>query len=106
MQGRKNVMKMLKEILNERKKIEGRHESIDFLDVLIEEVKEDNPSMTENTALNLLFSLLFGSFNTTSSGITGMLKFLTDNPEALRELTVSASTSHMNSFHKFIQVIQ
>ncbi|EAY78080.1 hypothetical protein OsI_33124 [Oryza sativa Indica Group] len=87
MQGRKNVMKMLKEMLNERKKIEGRHESIDFLDVLIEEVKEDNPSMTENTALNLLFSLLFGSFDTTSSGITGMLKFLTDNPEALRELT-------------------
>ncbi len=62
--------------------------------------------MTENTALNLLFSLLFGSFDTTSSGITAMLKFLTDNPEALRELTVSASTSHMNSFHKFIQVIQ
>uniref|UniRef100_A0A0E0EWR8 Cytochrome P450 n=1 Tax=Oryza meridionalis TaxID=40149 RepID=A0A0E0EWR8_9ORYZ len=82
--GRKNVKKMLKEILDERKKIEGRHESIDFFDVLIEEVKEDNPSMTENTALNFLFSLLFGSFDSTSSGITAMLKFLTDNPEALK----------------------
>uniref|UniRef100_A0A0E0M608 Cytochrome P450 n=1 Tax=Oryza punctata TaxID=4537 RepID=A0A0E0M608_ORYPU len=86
MQGRKNVIKMLKEILNERKKTEERHESIDFFDVLIEEVKAENAEMTENTALDLLFLLLFASFETTSSGITAMLRFLTDNPEALHEL--------------------
>nr|XP_015613552.1 cytochrome P450 87A3 [Oryza sativa Japonica Group] len=86
MQGRKNVIKMLKEILDERKNTEEHHESVDFFDV-IEEVKAKNPDqMTENAVLDLLFLLLFASFETTSSGITAMLIFLTDNPEALQEL--------------------
>uniref|UniRef100_A0A0D3HBP2 Cytochrome P450 n=1 Tax=Oryza barthii TaxID=65489 RepID=A0A0D3HBP2_9ORYZ len=86
MQGRKNVIKMLKEILDERKNTEEHHESVDFFDV-IEEVKAENPDqMTENAALDLLFLLLFASFETTSSGVTAMLIFLTDNPEALQEL--------------------
>uniref|UniRef100_A0A0E0IV77 Cytochrome P450 n=1 Tax=Oryza nivara TaxID=4536 RepID=A0A0E0IV77_ORYNI len=79
-------MQMLKEILDERKNTEEHHESVDFFDV-IEEVKAENPDqMTENAALDLLFLLLFASFETTSSGITAMLIFLTDNPEALQEL--------------------
>lgn len=93
---------MLKEILDDRKNTEEHHESVDFFDV-IEEVKAENPDqMTKNAALDLLFLLLFASFETTSSGITAMLIFLTDNPEALQELIVSTSTSHMNSFNKFI----
>uniref|UniRef100_A0A0E0B8G0 Cytochrome P450 n=2 Tax=Oryza TaxID=4527 RepID=A0A0E0B8G0_9ORYZ len=85
MQGRKNVIKMLKEMLNERK-TEEHHESFDFFDVLIKEVKAENHEITEKAALDLLFLLLFASFETTSSGITAMLIFLTDNPEALQEL--------------------
>jgi cytochrome P450 len=39
--------------------------------------------------LDLLFLLLFASHETTSMGLTAILKFLTDNPKALQELTVS-----------------
>jgi cytochrome P450 len=33
--------------------------------------------------------MLFASHETTSIGLTAILKFLTDNPKALQELTVS-----------------
>ncbi|KAL5217236.1 hypothetical protein ABZP36_019484 [Zizania latifolia] len=85
MQGRRSVMKMLKELLNERAKATHRRENIDFIDVLIQELEKD--TMSENAALDLLFLLLFASFETTSSAITAVLWFLTDNPKALQELT-------------------
>uniref|UniRef100_A0ACD5V7R0 Uncharacterized protein n=1 Tax=Avena sativa TaxID=4498 RepID=A0ACD5V7R0_AVESA len=86
MQGRKNVLKTLKELLEERKK-DVHQESIDFLDLLISDLKEERPVMSEKVALDLIFLLLFASFETTSSGIMVALKFLTDNPKALQELT-------------------
>ncbi|KAF8704009.1 hypothetical protein HU200_031493 [Digitaria exilis] len=86
MQGRKNVLKVLKQLLDERKKAEPR-ESKDFFDLVIDELKKEKPLLNEKTALNLLFALLFASFETTSSGITIALKFLADNPKALQELT-------------------
>nr|CAB3485237.1 unnamed protein product [Digitaria exilis] len=85
--GRKNVLKVLKQLLDERKKAEPR-ESKDFFDLVIDELKKEKPLLNEKTALNLLFALLFASFETTSSGITIALKFLADNPKALQELTV------------------
>lgn len=91
MQGRKNVMRMLRELLDERKKKTAHQlESIDFFDALIDELKQEKPAVSENVALDLVFLLLFASFETTSSGITAILRFLTDNPMALEELTVSA----------------
>ncbi|TVU25238.1 hypothetical protein EJB05_27727, partial [Eragrostis curvula] len=85
MQGRKNVMKTLKELLDERQIAEPR-KSNDFFDVVIDEIKKEKPILNEKAALNLLFLLLFASFETTSSGLTAALKFLTDNPKALQEL--------------------
>uniref|UniRef100_A0A0E0NZ33 Cytochrome P450 n=1 Tax=Oryza rufipogon TaxID=4529 RepID=A0A0E0NZ33_ORYRU len=86
--GRKNVMRMLRELLDERKKKTAHQlESIDFFDALIDELKQEKPAVSENVALDLLFLLLFASFETTSSGITAILRFLTDNPMALEELT-------------------
>uniref|UniRef100_I1PE13 Cytochrome P450 n=1 Tax=Oryza glaberrima TaxID=4538 RepID=I1PE13_ORYGL len=86
MQGRKNVMKMLKELIDERKEASGRRGSIDFIDVLLEELNEEKPLISENVALDLIFLLLFASFETTASAITAVVRFLTDNPEALQEL--------------------
>ncbi|XP_037482312.1 cytochrome P450 87A3-like [Triticum dicoccoides] len=86
MQGRKNVMKILKELLNERKKATCR-ESVDFIDILINDLKDNKTIMNEKIALDLLFLLLFAGFETTSSGITATLKFLTGDPKALQELT-------------------
>ncbi|KAG8097715.1 hypothetical protein GUJ93_ZPchr0013g36457 [Zizania palustris] len=90
MQGRKNVMKMLKGLVNKRMKeiiTQRRENNMDFIDVLIEELKQEKPTMSEDAALNLLFMLLFASFETTSSAITVVLRFLTDNPKALQELS-------------------
>uniref|UniRef100_A0A0D9ZBA4 Cytochrome P450 n=1 Tax=Oryza glumipatula TaxID=40148 RepID=A0A0D9ZBA4_9ORYZ len=84
--GRKNVMKMLKELIDERKEASGRRGSIDFIDVLLEELNEEKPLISENVALDLIFLLLFASFETTASAITAVVRFLTDNPEALQEL--------------------
>ncbi|VAH34178.1 unnamed protein product [Triticum turgidum subsp. durum] len=87
MQGRKNVMKILKELLNERKKATC-WESVDFIDILINDLKEKKTLMNEKIALDLLFLLLFAGFETTSSGITATLKFLSSDPKALQELKV------------------
>ncbi|KAJ1277205.1 hypothetical protein BS78_05G277200, partial [Paspalum vaginatum] len=51
------------------------------------QLKKEKPVLNEKEAFDLLYSLLFASFETTSSAITVILKFLTDNPKALQELT-------------------
>ncbi|CAN6323133.1 unnamed protein product [Urochloa humidicola] len=83
MQGRKNVMKVLRQQLDERRSAAER-KAVDFFDLVIDEL---DPIMNENVALDLLFLLLFASHETTSMGLTAILKFLTDNPKALQELT-------------------
>lgn len=85
-------MKILNKLLDERKKA-ARQERVDFIDLLIDVLTEEKPAMSENFALNLIFLLLFAGFETTSSGITAAVKFLTDNPKVLQELTVSKSRS-------------
>jgi cytochrome P450 family 26 subfamily A len=81
-------MKILRKLLDDRKKA-PRLDSGDFLDLLIEDLNQDKYLMNEMFALDLLFALLFAGFETTSSGITAVLRFLTDDPKALQELTVS-----------------
>jgi cytochrome P450 family 26 subfamily A len=81
-------MKILRKLLDDRKKA-PRLDSCDFLDLLIEDLNQDKYLMNEMFALDLLFALLFAGFETTSSGITAVLRFLTDDPKALQELTVS-----------------
>ncbi|WVZ82634.1 hypothetical protein U9M48_029879 [Paspalum notatum var. saurae] len=95
MQGRKNVMKVLKQQLRERRRrssssrnsAAAEREAVDFLDLLIDELNKPDAVMDENTALDLLFAMLFASHETTSMVLTVVLKFLTDNPKALQELT-------------------
>ncbi|XP_066335805.1 cytochrome P450 87A3-like [Miscanthus floridulus] len=86
MQGRKNVMKMLKQQLVERRNAADR-ETVDFYDLVIDELNKPHPIMDESTALDLLFAMLFASHETTSMVLTVILKYLTDNPKALQELT-------------------
>ncbi|KAG2551186.1 hypothetical protein PVAP13_9KG381700 [Panicum virgatum] len=86
MQGRNNVMKTLKQVLDERRKKAETPERMDFIDVIVSELNKENPALSENLALNVLFLMIFASFETTSSGLTAALKFLSDNPRALQEL--------------------
>ncbi|PHU28274.1 Cytochrome 87A3 [Capsicum chinense] len=88
LQGRKKAMKMLKTMLAERR-AKPRKEQADFFDYVLEELQRNDTILTEAIALDLMFVLLFASFETTSLAITLATKFLHDHPLALKELTVS-----------------
>ncbi|KAJ0080053.1 hypothetical protein Patl1_23264 [Pistacia atlantica] len=59
----------------------------DFLDRVIEEVEKDNAFLDDGVAINMLFLLLFGAFESTSEAITLLTKFISDHPQVLEELT-------------------
>ncbi|KAF8380309.1 hypothetical protein HHK36_027791 [Tetracentron sinense] len=86
LEGRKKAMKMLKNMLDERRAMPEKYQG-DFFDYVLEELKKEGTILTEAIALDLMFVLLFASFETTSLAITLALKFLTDHPAVLKELT-------------------
>lgn len=86
LQGRKKAMKMLKNLLQERK-MKPRNNNVDFLDYVLEELSKEGTLLTEEIALDLMFVLLFASFETTSLALTLAIKFLTDFPLVLQALT-------------------
>ncbi|XP_042503340.1 cytochrome P450 87A3-like [Macadamia integrifolia] len=88
LQGRKRAMKLLKEMLHERRAmLEKRKGRGDFFDYVLEELAKEGTILTEAIALDLMFVLLFASFETTSLALTLALKLLSDNPSVLNELT-------------------
>ncbi|KAF8412314.1 hypothetical protein HHK36_000275 [Tetracentron sinense] len=86
LQGRKKAIKMLKDMLDERRATPGRGHN-DFLDILLGELKKDETILTERIAIDITFVLLFASFETTSAALTLAMKFLGDHPSVLAELT-------------------
>lgn len=78
---------MLKNMLKERRAMPRKKQS-DFFDYVIEELKKEGTILTEAIALDLMFVLLFASFETTSLAITLATKFLSDHPLVLKKLTV------------------
>ncbi|KAF5816114.1 putative cytochrome P450 [Helianthus annuus] len=86
LQGRKKVMRILKNMLEERKQKPSKVK-VDFFDHVLEELKHANTILTEEIALDLMFVLLFTSFETAAMGLLVAIKLLTDNPRALKELT-------------------
>ncbi|KAJ9147865.1 hypothetical protein P3X46_029981 [Hevea brasiliensis] len=86
LQGRRKAMKMLKNLLHERRANPRKHQS-DFFDFVLEELKKEGSILTEEIALDLMFVLLFASFETTSLAITMAIKFLSDHPLVLKQLT-------------------
>ncbi|CAL0314503.1 unnamed protein product [Lupinus luteus] len=85
LQGRKKAMKMLKKMLQERRAM-PKKEQTDFFDYVVEELKKEGTILTEAIALDLMFVLLFASFETTSLAITYAIKLLSDNPLVLKQL--------------------
>lgn len=78
---------MLKKMLQERRGMK-RKEQKDFFDYVIEELKKEGTVLTEAIALDLMFVLLFASFETTSLALTYAIKVLSDNPLVLKQLQV------------------
>lgn len=79
---------MLKDMLAERQSSPNR-EGTDFFDYVVDELKKERSIMTESIALDLMFVLLFASFETTSLALTLAVKLLSDHPKVVEELTVS-----------------
>jgi len=77
---------MMKNQLQERREKPSEQQS-DFFDYVLEELKRADTILTEEIALDLMFVLLFVSFETTSLAITMATKLLLENPLALKELT-------------------
>lgn len=80
-------MRMLKNMLQERRAM-PRNQQSDFFDYVVEELQKEGTILTEEIALDLMFVLLFASFETTSLAITLAVKFLSEYPLVLRQLTV------------------
>ncbi|KAH9304934.1 hypothetical protein KI387_009338, partial [Taxus chinensis] len=59
----------------------------DFLDLLVDELKMEETPVTRSIALDLIFSLLFAGYETTTIACTAAIKFITEHPEALQRLT-------------------
>lgn len=78
---------MIKDIFDERKALNIN--CGDYLDYLVEELKKENAILTEKMAIEIVFLLIFGAYESTSTLITLAVKFISDHPEVLAELTVS-----------------
>ncbi|CAI9093952.1 OLC1v1029573C2 [Oldenlandia corymbosa var. corymbosa] len=86
LKGRKRAMKKLKAMLQERR-ANPRKQQSDFFDYVLQELDREDTLLTEGIALDLMFVLLFASFETTSLALTLAVKLLAENPSALKELT-------------------
>ncbi|GAB4834343.1 hypothetical protein Ancab_032597 [Ancistrocladus abbreviatus] len=93
LQGRKKAMRMLKNMLQERQ-MKPRKQNTDFFDYVLEELSKEKTILTEAIALDLMFVLLFASFETTSLALTLAMKFLTDYPLVLETLTVGRKSKY------------
>lgn len=80
-------MRMLQTLMQERQAMPRKHPS-DFFDYVLEELQKEGTILTEGIALDLMFVLLFASFETTSLALTLAMKFLSDHPRVLKQLTV------------------
>ncbi|XWS46012.1 hypothetical protein CRYUN_Cryun14cG0028500 [Craigia yunnanensis] len=85
LQGRKNAYKVIKDLFEKRKSSNSHYN--DFLDYLLHEVESEDTFLTEKIAMDLVFALLFASYETTSAAITLAVKFIADHPKVLEELT-------------------
>jgi cytochrome P450 len=84
-------MKVLESMMKERMADPDRL-CEDFFDHVIQELRREKPLLTESIALDLMFVLLFASFETTALALTLGVKLLTDNPKVVHALRVSKAS--------------
>lgn len=89
------VRQIMKERFNSPDKRPG-----DFLDQAINDMASEK-FLTEDFIAELAFGILFAAFESVSTTLTLALKFLSENPHVLEELTVTTGT---NKLHKIFTV--
>ncbi|KAF7062701.1 LOW QUALITY PROTEIN: hypothetical protein CFC21_069276 [Triticum aestivum] len=87
MQARKIVQKTVRDTLAERLSA-PRNKHGDLLDIIIEELRAEETSLSENLAVDIVSALLFGSVFTLSGVIAVAFKSLHDNPDVVHALEV------------------
>jgi cytochrome P450 len=90
MQGRKNVQKVLTDLLKERLSTPQKRHG-DFLDEVVDELQNGTGMMNEKFAVDFVAALLFAAFATVSSTLAIGMKFLTDYPNVVDSLKVTSS---------------
>ncbi|OEL13600.1 Cytochrome P450 87A3, partial [Dichanthelium oligosanthes] len=85
MKGRRNVRRILTDILKERLSTPGKKRG-DLVDLLVDELQSEKPLIDESFAIDVLAAILFGSYVTTSATLTIGFKFLTDSPKVVETL--------------------
>ncbi|CAI9093960.1 OLC1v1029584C1 [Oldenlandia corymbosa var. corymbosa] len=105
-QGRTKAMKMLKTMFQERRE-NPRKQQHDFFDYVLQELDREGTVLTEEIALDLMFVLLFASFETTSLALTLAVKLLLDHPLGLKELMEEHNQAEGKSrFFAYLERIQ
>ncbi|CAN6374749.1 unnamed protein product [Urochloa humidicola] len=85
MQGKNNMMKLMSNLLRKRLST-PKEKHGDLLDLMVEELQSENPTIEEKFSTDALSALLFTSFVTLSPNLTLAFKFLSDNPVVLDAL--------------------
>ncbi|XBH59217.1 hypothetical protein VPH35_080509 [Triticum aestivum] len=85
MQARKIVQKTVRDTLAERLITPGNKHG-DLLDIIVEELRAEESSLSENLAVDVVSALLFGSVFTLSGVIAVTFKSLHDNPDVVHAL--------------------
>ncbi|KAK3194883.1 hypothetical protein Dsin_026193 [Dipteronia sinensis] len=90
LQGRKKIVKVIEDILQDRRA--SKVPAHDFLDHLLEEMKNEDTLINDNVAINLIFALFFASHESTSQAVALLVNFVSDHPDVLAELTKEHET--------------
>ncbi|KAL5714200.1 hypothetical protein ACHQM5_016192 [Ranunculus cassubicifolius] len=80
----KRAIRILKDLVTQR--LYSTSEHGDLLDVVIEEMKKDEPIFNVESAAHFLFAVLFATFETISMSLTLLIKFLSENPLVMQDL--------------------
>ncbi|KAL6882602.1 hypothetical protein ACP4OV_011292 [Aristida adscensionis] len=101
MQGRKNMQKIMSDLLKERLSAPQKKHG-DLLDLIVEELQSEKPTIDEKFSIDALAALLFTSFVTMAPTLTLAFKFLSDNPKVLEALkeehdTIVKNRENVNS---------
>lgn len=78
----------MKKLLNERRRCLKEGPDEDFFNLIIKELEKEGTQLTEDIAFDIMFVILFASYETTSLSITMAVKFFTDHPKVLSKLEV------------------
>ncbi len=71
----------------------------DFLDHLLEEMNKEKTILNEAIIVDMILVLLFATYESASTAMTLIVKFISDHPKVLAELTVCISTVKVFQFN-------